>query len=125
MGSLTRIGVRKAAVGSTEQPELTVEEFERLQATARTIELLTEAVAPGTEAADQLADRSLEGIFPSVSDHRMSRYLFGIRNQMPPPRVHLNESAVFEALKSFKPAGFEAVRGPDEKYPVQLRVREP
>src|SRR5262249_43925796 len=68
--------VAEATGLSSEPPELTKEEFEQLQRTARTIRDEAKAATLGApEASAELADRSLEGIFPSVSDHRMSRYL--------------------------------------------------
>jgi endonuclease G len=118
----------ESGAGSTEPPPLTPEEFENLKQTARAIEVASHATAPGIgEAQEELADRSLEGILPSVRDHRMSRYLFAIRNQIPRGSFGPHtETEIDEVLDAFHfqqaatPKGeLEAVR----RYPVQVRVR--
>ncbi len=116
----------EASGGTTEPPPLSPDEFAHLKQTARSIEAASTAAAPTmAEAQAELADRSLEGIFPSVSDHRMSRYLFGIRNQLPRATLGpVHESEMEQELEAFDAStprgGFEAV----QDYPVQVRVRD-
>jgi endonuclease G len=116
----------EAAAGTTEPPALTPEEFAQLKATAKTIEVEAHVAAPAApEAAEELADRSLEGIFPSVRDHRMSRYLFAVRNQLPRRPEQLSEASVFEGLRMFEAAAPEKLApGADRTYPVQVRARD-
>lgn len=118
----------EAGGGPTEPPALTREEFEQLKQTARAIAVESRVAAPAMqEAQAELADRSLEGIFPSVRDHRMSQYLFAVRNQLPRSAFRpVNESEMDEALTAFQAAtprgGLEAFE-PVETFPVQVRVR--
>ncbi len=128
--------------GSTEPPPLTPAEFERLKETARAIEIESHSAAPWMqeaqdepwmqEAQDELAGRSLEGIFPSVRDHRMSRYLFAIRNQIPRTSpLSFDEAEVYwpgDSPRPITPRHWQGVprHGPQgvETYPVQVRVRD-
>lgn len=118
---------------TTEPPPLTPEEFERLKATAKEIEIASTVAAPGMqESQDELADRSLEGIFPSVLDHRMSRYMFALRNQLPQTAPSAAEVAAMAqtleavdragGLEKFSPREGVDVAGP--RYPVHARVRD-
>jgi endonuclease G len=114
----------EAAGTTTEPPELTPAEFAALKETAKAIQ--TESrVRPeaALESAVVQADRSLEGLLPSISDHRMSRYLFAIRNQIPRPREAVSEVAAIEAVELSSGGGLESVRA-EERYPVQVRARD-
>src|SRR5260370_104685 len=117
--------VTEATGLSSEPPELTKEEFEQLRRTAKMIRDEAKAATLGApEASVELADRSLEGIFPSISDHRMSRYLFAVRNQIPRSKELISETVVYQALEAFDVATVRAARKVGEKYPVQVRVRD-
>ena len=111
---------------ATEQPPLTPAEFEWLKETARAIEVESHAASPAMEETqDELADRSLEGIFASVRDHRMSRYLFAIRNQIPRTSpLSLDEAELYRAGDFLGP--ITTRHGPSgvETFPVQVRVRD-
>jgi subtilisin family serine protease len=125
-GFLQQAPTESTGGGTTELPELTPSQFESMQDTAKAIRTQAVAATAGVgEAADELADRSLEGILPSVSDHRMSNYVFAIRNQIPRAQELMNEATVTRALEMFDTGTFKgAVRSSDEKYPVQVRVRD-
>lgn len=123
--------LQKSAVeggdGSTEPPPLTLLEFEHLKHTAQAIEVESWAAAAlgMEESQDELADRSLEGIFPSVRDHRMSRYIFAIRNQLARSDLRpVNESEMDEALNAFEAVAPRREVGLVDTYPVQVRVRD-
>jgi hypothetical protein len=78
------------------------EEFASLKATAKTIRAEAHATTTteAEESVQESADRNLEGVVPSISDHRMSRYLFAVRNYLPRPKESVSESAVLEGLGS-------------------------
>lgn len=117
--------VAEAAGGAaTELPPLTDAEFAQLKTTARTIDTTAKGMGGPGEASQELADRSLEGIFPSVKDHRMSRYLFAVRNQIPRPKELVNEAVVYRSLEMFDVSTVGAMRDASTRYPVQLRVRD-
>ena len=107
-------------------PELTEDQFQRLKTTAKSVQTASRVATVGdAEAAEELADRSLEGLLPSVSDHRMSNYLFAIRNQLPRPAASLNEETVYRSIEALESASSQAAAAGDEQlYPVQVRVRD-
>jgi endonuclease G len=113
------------ATGTTsEPPELTPDGFELLKQTAKTIRAESRlAPEPTLESVQDRADRSLEGLLPSVSDHRMSRYLFAVRNQIPRQRGAASEVAALEAVEFSRRGGLESVPV-DQRYPVQVRARD-
>jgi subtilisin family serine protease/pimeloyl-ACP methyl ester carboxylesterase len=114
------------AVGAAESepPAVSGEEFARLKATAKAVDTTAKAATGLTESAAALADRSLEGMFPSIRDHRMSRYLFAIRNQIPRPKELVSENLVYRSLEMFDVGALGKVQGADTRYPVLLRVRD-
>lgn len=115
------------AGGATSEPlPLVAHEFERLKETARAIDIASQAAAPETgEAQADLADRSLEGIFPSIHAHRVSRYLFAIRNQIPRTSLGpVDDAAVNDALDAYHASMPQGWAGDTPFYPVQVRVRD-
>lgn len=129
--------------GSTEPPEMSEAEFENLKETARRIQAEAHVAVQSFEesartesvekAEIELADRSLEGWFPSVRDHRMSNYVFAVRHQIAPVRAGAVEGLeAYEAAYAPEPAdgleldeGTRAARGAaGPTIPVQVRVRD-
>jgi subtilisin family serine protease/pimeloyl-ACP methyl ester carboxylesterase len=113
--------------GPSELPALSRDEFDGLKATAKTVNTTAKAAtgfaeSAEAESAEEVADRSIEGIFPSIRDHRMSRYLFAIRNQIPRPAELFSEAVADTTLEMFDLSTAGKKRDAGTRYPVQLRV---
>ncbi len=119
------------------------EQFKRLKATAKSIHLTAKATigseVDSREAAAEVADRSLEGLVFGVRDHRLSQYLFAVRNQIPRAKEFISEAVIVPQMEKSKDnrlaksidnrlEEFKDKWGPESDaltmYPVQVRARD-
>ncbi len=127
-GDLVHEAVAIAENGAEPRP-LTEPEFEALQAQIKATETTARAVTPTGHAAEMATDVTMEGLFPSFSDHRLDNYIAKIgRFVRDKPRL----DGIVEVAQ-VQSAGLEAaetnVRGTvwatsERGAPVLVRLRD-
>lgn len=119
--------------GADEPPPLSDAEFQRVQDTAKKLREQARSAPPTAESVQQLEQRSLEGVLPWLSDHRLANYLLAIRQQIPrSPASGGGSESVYRTVELEQAArrGFQGLppEGPagdsGTQYPVQVRVRD-
>jgi endonuclease G len=125
---------------ASEPPMMSEPEFRRMQEEIRTVQAEAAAVAAVNPAVEReaLVDRSVEGLFPSVGDHSLNRYIAAIRRyvdlttpegQLPAsgldPVVEMAQQVRQGALAIESAAVPRALGGHEtDRLPILIRVRE-
>jgi subtilisin family serine protease len=112
----------EAEAAQMEPPPLTEAEFFDLQRQIKEVQLGVSVADVSSDATESVVDASVEGLFPSVSDHKMDRYIAAIR------RFTINTAAgdagraELEAMRYSDDGGLEAIVGSQIEIPVLLRL---
>jgi endonuclease G len=114
-----------AESAAIEPPALTEEEFRQMQEEIKHIQAALAQAGGGQEA---VLDASVEGLFPSLSDHSLDRYIAIIRRHAD---VQSHDAAIGaelvmrSALESVGAAESVTGRRTTDAMPVLLRVKDP
>jgi triacylglycerol lipase len=116
----------EAATFDAEPPPWTTEQFDRLRSEIKNYQ--RQLRGQGRSERDAVLDATIEGRFPTLSDHRLESYLAAIRRQTGPAYV---DSAVQLEMASRVAHGALGTRGgPDaprrshEEVPVLIRLKQ-
>ena len=117
----------EAETEAIEPEPLTEEEFKRLQSEIRKVK--AELRTQGRSEHEAVLDTTVEGLFPSISDHRLDRYIAVIRRFTsttcdvdPVVSIEQSSRSVMEAIESA--GGPRARRRRTNEVSVLLRVKD-
>lgn len=121
-----KVPVTEAAAVTAEPPPYTEAQYEELRAEIRKHQLALRS--QGRSEREAVLDRTVEGLFPSLSDHRLERYIAIIQRQTGSISVdsalaaELSIRAADEALEAA--GGPVARRRRDQAVPVLIRLKQ-
>jgi Lipase (class 3)/Subtilase family len=104
-----RTSVEEAVRASTDSPPLTEEEFQELRQEILTVQQIARSAKGTGEAGEATVEATIEGLFPSFTDHRMDHYISKVRRlAFETPQL----DGVVELARQFRSEGVatEAVR---------------
>jgi hypothetical protein len=116
----------EAEAQAVEPPPLTEEEFKRLQLEVK--KLKAELRAQGRSEREAVLDATVEGLFPSLSDHHLERYIAAIRRFVSAPvtdaalSIERSSRSIMEAIESA--GGRAARRRSTDDVSVLFRIKD-
>jgi subtilisin family serine protease len=124
-GSIIRESSASESETISEPEPLSLEEFEQVRQDAKALEIAAESLPVEDEFSLQAADRSLEGLFSGVTDHRIDRYVGLVRRQIGGgvDTFLLSESSVVaESTAEATVSGAESIVA-EPTVPILLRLK--
>ena len=118
----------EAEAASIEAPPVTDEEFKRIQEEIRRVDAAVRATGRVGAEREASVDVTIEGLFPSLSDHALSRYIAVITRLARGGSMDVGlevERQLRITSESTGPRAGAPRRSTSDPFPVLLRLRDP